>query len=131
MDFIILLEHIEVVRTRLNSYWNLYIIILLAIGTILFQRQQPFTYLQIVVINTGLILFFISNFSALYQTYNYLKILLIERKKSLVNVKIQSEELRREFCRDKTNVKRSLLFHLLIDTLIFLAVVSQPNLLFR
>jgi len=58
MDFIDLIEKLE---TRINSYWNFYIVIVLANAGWVFNNENSISIEIAIGLSVGLILFFISN----------------------------------------------------------------------
>lgn len=129
MDFKTILEQIEIVRTRINTHWNLYIVIILAVSTLIFQTDRELTFYQISIIEFGVSLFLISNFLALYKAYKYLSHLLIERKELSLKENIISKHLKNDYLTEKSNIKRSLTVHILIDLIFVIAIFCQSKII--
>ena len=60
-----LLDFVEKIESRINSYWNFYMIALFATGAWIFNLGKKIDFLQSIAISVALILFFSANFTVI------------------------------------------------------------------
>jgi hypothetical protein len=119
-----LLDLVEKVESRINSYWNFYTIVLLGIGAWIFDPNKKIDSLQSIAMITALSVFFIANLT--FITINESRLSAIESEiKSVSKIsQIESEKFRNFLLNSSIPNRQQLskIFHLFVDFVVIILV---------
>lgn len=122
-----LLDLVEKVEGRINSYWNFYTIALFAIASWIFGSNITFNAWQAIIISIALALFFASNLMFITISENRLAALESEIRSVAAMSQIESERFYKFLTSNPMphRQKTSAILHLFIDLSVILCVISK------
>lgn len=122
-----LLDIVEKIEGRINSYWNFYTIALFAIASWIFGSSITFNAWKSVIISMAIALFFASNF--MFVTINENRLAAIESEiRSVAGIsRIESERFRKFLASNLMphRQKTSAVLHLFVDFVVILFVLGK------
>lgn len=121
------IEIIENLEVRVNSYWNFYVVVVLATIGWLMSSRIPFTMNQGIALIISVSLFFLANFSVLKSSTK--RIIAFESELNTIanGFKFKSTMLRKELSKPaiRYRLASSYLLHIIIDVAVIYAIWSK------
>jgi hypothetical protein len=119
-----LLDLVEKVESRINSYWNFYMIALFAIGAWIFDPGKRIDLLQASAIVTALIVFFSANLTLININESRLSAIESEIKSVTTISQIESEKFRTFLLNSSipNRQKLSKTLHLSVDVIMIILI---------
>lgn len=113
-----LIDIIEKLETRLNSYWNFYTLVIIATSGWLFTGNHAFAPAEKVAITAGLSTFFLANLSIIQSLTK--RITAFEHELNHTKEKLNSKKLEKELSTNNIPYRQflSLLLHLTLDLIL-------------
>jgi hypothetical protein len=122
-----LIELIEKAESRINSYWNFYTIVVIAIVGWLMSSQTPFSLHQTMALTLALVVFFCANFGVMRAAT--IRILALEDELAAVarETEFVGESLKRVLSRAAMpgRLGWSYGLHVIVDVTVIFAVWSK------
>ena len=122
-----IVEIIESLESRINSYWNFYIVVVLATIGWLMSSNTPFTTNQGIALTIAVGLFFAANFAVLRAATKRV-VAFEDELNSLANIhEFKSPVLKNHLTHDslRYRLSSSYLLHLVIDVSVIYAIWSK------
>jgi Na+/glutamate symporter len=121
------IEIIGGLESRINSYWNFYVVVVLAIIGWLMSSRVPFTSSQGIVLTIAVGLFFTANFLILRASTKRVVAFEDELNCLSANHDFQSIELKKELSRPtlRRRLSASYLLHAIVDISVIYAIWSK------
>jgi hypothetical protein len=122
-----LLDAIERLESRLNSYWNFYTLVVLATVGWLMSAANPFSANQSVAVTVALGLFFLANLSVIRGATRRILALEDELRLLSAGLAFRSPRLRQNFGAESIPGRMPLSYalHLAVDAAVIYAVWSK------
>lgn len=122
-----ILDVLESTESRINSYWNFYVVVVVATIGWLMSSQTPFTSEQGVVLTVSICLFFAANFAVLRAATKRAVAYEAELKCVAAQREFQSDILLHELASGalKYRLPFSYLLHAMIDVAVLYAIWSK------
>ena len=114
-------------ESRINSYWNFYTIVVLAVIGWLMSSKAPFSTSQGIALTIALLMFFAANFFLMRLAT--LRLLAFECELSALssNLEFASDELKRNLLRNSMpyRLPASYILHFVVDAAVIYAIWSK------
>ena len=122
MDIKDLIDIIEKLETRLNSYWNFYTLVIIATAGWLFTSTHHFTTIEKAAITAGLSTFFLANLSIIQAITK--RITAFEDELNKTEEKLNSKKLEKELSTNIISNRQtlSLALHLILDLILIILI---------
>lgn len=122
-----LLDIIEKLESRINTYWNFYTLVVIAAVGWLMSSKTPFTIEQSIALTIALSLFFLANFSVMRAAT--IRVVAFERELNKItqSTEFLTSELMIELGRETMpfRVLASYLLHVIVDIAVIFVIWSK------
>ena len=121
-----LIDVIEKLETRLNSYWNFYTVVILASAGWLFTEDHVFKIKEKIIISFGLVLFFIVNLFVILCLTKRIAAFEDELNAASYDDNVNSSLLKQELSKKHlyTRFYLSIVLHVFLDIFIIFILIN-------
>lgn len=122
-----LLETIEKLESRVNTYWNFYTIVVIAAAGWLFSSGRSFTVFESIILTVAISIFFMANFSVMRAATK--RIIAFENELNIVSGghEFKSKVLKNELASHSMpgRLAASYILHGIVDVAVICAIWSK------
>jgi hypothetical protein len=122
-----LLELIEKIESRINSYWNFYTIIVLATVGWLMSSKKPFSFYQTIALTVAITIFFAANFGVMRMATKRVVALENELQVRTKTAQFEGDAIKTELSKPSMalRLKLSYILHIVVDLAVVFAIWSK------
>ena len=126
-EIINIIEIVEKLETRINSYWNFYVVVVVATIGWLMSSTNPFTKEQGIALIVSICMFFAANFSVMRAAT--MRVVAFEKELSSISdsLNVKTSALRSELSRptQQGRILVSYVLHIIVDIAVIYAIWSK------